>query len=206
MPSNYRDFTITFINTHTFGRIPLDEGSARRRDLYLTHNTHKRQTSMPPVEFEHAKPASERPHTRAQDRATTGICNEKYYHSKIQHTMHNQRTFMKTKWKITGWGLARFPKSPLTSCQVRYEGDMSDHMFSISDYFPSVTVQPLDVLKNCTLCIKSWSNLEPLIYWKGRTITSSACPVVSACVMNVVPQDAASWAWIWPLTSISCWS
>jgi hypothetical protein len=32
----------------TLGRTPLDEGPARRRDLYLTtHNTHKRQTSMP---------------------------------------------------------------------------------------------------------------------------------------------------------------
>jgi len=28
--------------THTFGMTPLDEGSARRRDLYLaTYNTHK---------------------------------------------------------------------------------------------------------------------------------------------------------------------
>jgi len=31
------------------GRTPLDEWSARHRDLYLkTHNTHNRQTSMPP--------------------------------------------------------------------------------------------------------------------------------------------------------------
>jgi hypothetical protein len=34
----------------TLVRTPLDEGPARRRDLYLTtHNTHKRQISMPPV-------------------------------------------------------------------------------------------------------------------------------------------------------------
>ena len=33
----------------TVGRTPLDERSARRRDLCLTtHNTHNRQTSMPP--------------------------------------------------------------------------------------------------------------------------------------------------------------
>jgi hypothetical protein len=33
----------------TLGTTPLDEGSARRRDLYLTrHNTHNRQRSMPP--------------------------------------------------------------------------------------------------------------------------------------------------------------
>ena len=41
----------------TLGRTPLDEWSAWRRDLYLTtHNTHNRQTSMPPprVGFEPA--------------------------------------------------------------------------------------------------------------------------------------------------------
>jgi len=32
----------------TLGRTPLDEWSARRRDLYLTtHNTHNRRTSVP---------------------------------------------------------------------------------------------------------------------------------------------------------------
>jgi hypothetical protein len=36
----------------TLGRTPLDEGPARRRDLYLTTlNTHKRLTSMPPVGY-----------------------------------------------------------------------------------------------------------------------------------------------------------
>jgi len=34
-------------------RTPLDEWSARHRDIYLTtHNTHNKQTSMPPVGFE----------------------------------------------------------------------------------------------------------------------------------------------------------
>jgi hypothetical protein len=61
--------------SHTFkhtalGRTPLDEWSARRRDLYLTtHNTHKRQTFMPPAGFEPTIPASERPQTNALDRA-----------------------------------------------------------------------------------------------------------------------------------------
>ena len=37
------------------GRTPLYEWSARPRDLYLTtHNTHNRQTSMPPAGFETA--------------------------------------------------------------------------------------------------------------------------------------------------------
>ena len=45
--------------THILGRTPLDEGSARRRDL--PHNTGK--PPMPPAGFEAAIPASERPQT-----------------------------------------------------------------------------------------------------------------------------------------------
>jgi hypothetical protein len=57
----------------TVGRTPLDEWSARRRDLYLTtHNTHNRQTSMPSVGFEPMISAGERPQTYALDRAATG--------------------------------------------------------------------------------------------------------------------------------------
>jgi len=40
---------ITHMDTYTLCRTPLDEGSARRRDLYVTtNNTHKKQTSIPP--------------------------------------------------------------------------------------------------------------------------------------------------------------
>ena len=57
----------------TVGRTPLDEWSARRRDLYLTtHNTHNRKTSMPPVGFEPTTSAGERLQTYALDRAATG--------------------------------------------------------------------------------------------------------------------------------------
>ena len=46
----------------TVGRTPLDERSARRRDLYLiTRDTHNRQISMPPVGFEPTISAIERP-------------------------------------------------------------------------------------------------------------------------------------------------
>jgi hypothetical protein len=62
-PSHCRGFTITLRNT-TLGRTPLNEWSARRRDLYLTkHNAHKRSTFIPPAEFEPSIPASERPQT-----------------------------------------------------------------------------------------------------------------------------------------------
>ena len=57
-----------------FGRIPLDEWSARRRDLYLT--THTTFTTdkhpCPPVRFEPTISAGERPQTYALDRAATG--------------------------------------------------------------------------------------------------------------------------------------
>jgi hypothetical protein len=72
-PPHYRGFIITLRHT-TFCRTPLDEGPARRRDLYLTtHNTLKRQPSMPPAGFEPTVPASERPQIHALDRAATGI-------------------------------------------------------------------------------------------------------------------------------------
>jgi hypothetical protein len=46
----------------TVGRIPLDEWSARRRDLYLTtHDTHNQQISTPPVGFKPTISAGERP-------------------------------------------------------------------------------------------------------------------------------------------------
>ena len=57
----------------TVGRTPLDEWSARHRDLYLTtHNTHNRHTSMPPLGFEPTILAGERPQTYALDGAATG--------------------------------------------------------------------------------------------------------------------------------------
>jgi hypothetical protein len=46
-----QSFTITLRHT-TLGRTPLDEWLARRRDLNLRRqNSHKKQTSMPPVGF-----------------------------------------------------------------------------------------------------------------------------------------------------------
>jgi hypothetical protein len=66
----------------TVGRTPLDEWSARRRNLYLiTHNSHKRQTSMVPVGFQPTISAGKRPHTYALDRAATGTGFQSFIHS-----------------------------------------------------------------------------------------------------------------------------
>jgi hypothetical protein len=71
-PPHCRGFTITLRHT-TVGRTPLDEWSARRRELYLkTHDTHTRQTSIPPAGFEPAISAGERPQVHALNRTATG--------------------------------------------------------------------------------------------------------------------------------------
>jgi hypothetical protein len=68
----YRGFTVTLKRTK-IGRNPLDEWSARLRDLYpKKHNTHSGQTCMPPAGFEPAFPASKRPQNHALDSAANG--------------------------------------------------------------------------------------------------------------------------------------
>jgi len=55
--SRCQSFTITLRHT-TIGRTPLDEWLARRRDLNLRRqNSHKKQTSMPPMGFKPTIPA-----------------------------------------------------------------------------------------------------------------------------------------------------
>ena len=75
----------------TFGRTPLEEWSARRRNLYLTtHNTHNRQTSMSPAGFEPTISAGERPQTYALDRAATGTGYQyRYYYQNYYHHILN---------------------------------------------------------------------------------------------------------------------
>jgi hypothetical protein len=84
---NFRGFAITYFRHTTLGKTPLDEWSARRRDLYLTtHNTHNRQTSMPPAGFEPRIPASERPQTHSSVRvATTGSLLYVNQHGNVTH-------------------------------------------------------------------------------------------------------------------------
>jgi len=73
VPLHYRSFTFTFRHT-TLGRTPLDEWSARCRDVYLSaHNTHNRRTSMAPADFELSIPASERQRAHTLDPAATAI-------------------------------------------------------------------------------------------------------------------------------------
>ena len=84
MASSFLRFLVHTQRRTTVSRTPLDEWSARRRDLYrTTHNTHNRQTSMPPVGFEPTVSAGERPQTYALDRAATGTGKRRNYWLKI---------------------------------------------------------------------------------------------------------------------------
>ena len=79
-PSSFTQLLYHTQGHTTVGRTPLDERSAHRRGLYLTtHSTHSRQISLPPVGFEPAIPAGERPQTYALDRAATGTGKIRLY-------------------------------------------------------------------------------------------------------------------------------
>ena len=66
----------------TVSSTPLEEGSARCRDLYLTtHSTHNRQTSMSPAGFEPTISAGWRPQTHVSDRAATGTSRSHFLRS-----------------------------------------------------------------------------------------------------------------------------
>jgi len=71
--SSFTRFINHTIRRTTVGTTPLDEWTARSRDLYLTtHNNHNRQTSILPIGFEHTISAGEQPQTYALDLAATG--------------------------------------------------------------------------------------------------------------------------------------
>jgi len=77
----------------TVGRTPLDEWSARRRDLYLTtHNTHNRQTSMPPVGFEPTISAGERP--QIYDLRTFKSCYMNFTYQGHEHETIRQQVWI----------------------------------------------------------------------------------------------------------------
>jgi len=88
----------------TVGRTPLDEWSARRRDLYLTtHNTHNRQTPMSPVGFEPTISTGERPQTYALGRADTGTGNYQYIIIIIMIIINTNKSY----WAIFGKQLSK---------------------------------------------------------------------------------------------------
>jgi hypothetical protein len=76
----------------TVGRTPLDEWSARRRDLCLT--THNRQTSMPPMGFDPTIAAGERPYSYVLDGGVMRRAQQNYRFGGIgENTWNRGRGF-----------------------------------------------------------------------------------------------------------------
>ena len=106
----------------TLVRTPLEQWSARRRDLYLTTpNTHNRETSITPGWFETKISACERLQTHDLDRVATGISSSHftmrfgnaYWRNGCRRQMesfgifflHYYRDIHRQKWKrmCTAW-------------------------------------------------------------------------------------------------------
>ena len=127
----------------TVGRTPLDEWSARRRDLYLTtHNTHNRQSFMPPVGFEPTISAGERPQTYALDHAATGIGFMQFY-SAIIKFFTNGLTSEEDNQCIFATVVENSPKT--TRPQGAYDSPQSWSGTTLANYFQLFNV--FDVLQ-----------------------------------------------------------
>jgi hypothetical protein len=85
--------------THTIDKIPLDEGSARRRHLYLkTQDTHNRQTDRHPCHRRVSNPQSKQASgcldLRLRLRGSVSISQNKYF---IKAFLKRSRTLWDTR-------------------------------------------------------------------------------------------------------------
>jgi len=75
--------------SHSVGLLWTSDHPDAETSICTTYNIHKRQISMPPVEFETVIPASERPQTHALNHAATGIASHHTFHvyKKLRHPL-----------------------------------------------------------------------------------------------------------------------
>jgi hypothetical protein len=107
-------------HTHTFGRTPLDEGSARRRDFYLHNTQHSQEKNIySPAGFEPAIPASERPQTCALD-----LCHFSGYNS-----LSFRDRYSLFRHHIFSWAVTEFLNNLLLSSpQAKGAVKVSSHL------------------------------------------------------------------------------
>jgi len=104
-PPHYRRFTITHNDTSQSIRLlctsdRLDAGTSTSRSTTLTRN----KTSMPPAEFEPTILASERSHTHALDRASTGIKTEESSVQSLENNFISSITVILVDISLKHWG------------------------------------------------------------------------------------------------------
>jgi hypothetical protein len=81
-PPHYRSFAIARKHT-TIGRTPLDDWSARRRDLYLTTHTNKRQTWLRGIRTRYpSKPEAAGPRLWPRDNLDRPVVHNRKMQSK----------------------------------------------------------------------------------------------------------------------------
>ena len=110
----------------TVGRTPLDEWSARRRNLYLTtHDTHNRHISMPPVGFEPKISAGERP-----------------------AAAHLLRSWVhKVQYYIKSYMVDNIQSKEITSVSQKYDSNLTWNYFPVPLNWVDVFWQPLSCWK-----------------------------------------------------------
>jgi len=129
----------------TVGRTPLDEWSARRRDLYLArHNTYNRQTSLPPVGFEPSLSRRAAADLCLRPRSHWDQCN---INRKIISVVHN--TF-----ELSAWACGISGVKQQRSCSTARKNNLCIHKF-ISERPENSSVS---VMKNiCPFCVGKWA-------------------------------------------------
>jgi hypothetical protein len=150
----FRGFTITLRHI-TRGRTPLDQWSARHRDLYLTtQNTHKRQTSMPSAGFESTIPVSERSQTHALDRRPLIIV--RWGLSVRSEILNSSRQSETVSW--TKMPRALCPRGRYNFFELGGGGILHIRrpLWNLDDNLGNVTVQTIHALQHlCRSCRKN---------------------------------------------------
>ena len=175
----------------TVGRTPLDEWTARCRDLYLTtHNAHKRQTSMPSAGFEPIILAGERPQTYALDGAATRTAKalinlvSSTFHTVFQFQLYYQclpvvlsQTYSVSVWNV---GTAR---ERILWAERRFALIMVDDNFRLESFytlqsifkvFKSVHYHTFQI-NQPTRC-NNFSSLLLDVYVQLNMFRASSCP------------------------------
>jgi hypothetical protein len=146
-PPHYRGFTITLRHT-ALGRTPLDEWSARRRDIWLKiHNNQKRQTDI------HA-PGEIRTHN-CRKRAAADPRLWPYDHWNLYHLLHSH-LFVCHRHNFTNWQHHYIKYSCQSNSALRHEAGSCYHKHQRSEPISSA----INVLV-LSPGLLGWSYLSP---------------------------------------------